>query len=216
MTIPFGHRHRVPPLRALGAASRSAGQWWSRGTVGGDDDIAVWQLCLPRSDKIRIHRRACALHDRTEAATGLAHLCAATRARLAVLRDGADFVRIPTELRADEIAAALHADIPWMAQATEAPWSCPYFRVSSDMSWIGWVLTANTTAGLSAPLLRPAEAAQREPPLASRLNVAPGPKPEIAHAPEAAAQPAEPAIRRGRKVSRQPNLPDADKADLCT
>ncbi|WP_299651221.1 AAA family ATPase [uncultured Jannaschia sp.] len=243
----------------------------------GDEDIHLWQLCLPRSDKIRIHRRARALHDRAEAATGLAHLSAATRARLAVLRDGADLVGIPTEHRADEIAAALHADMPWMAPATEtvwhamrrsvregdpglrlpslllvgppgigkshwartlgslvgapttivdatsepagfaivgsqvgwasagpgrvlemilahrvanplivideiekagsvgsksgtahdlaqallplldrstaAAWSCPYFRVRFDMCWIGWVLTANTTEGLSAPLL---------------------------------------------------------------
>ncbi len=243
----------------------------------GDEDIHVWQLCLPRSDKIRIHRRARALHDRAEAATGLAHLSAATRARLAVLRDGTDLVTIPTEHRADEIAAALHADMPWMAPATEtvwhamrrsvregdpglrlpplllvgppgigkshwaralgslvgapttivdatsepagfaivgsqigwasagpgrvletilahrvgnppivvdeiekagrvesksgtmhdlaqallplverstaARWSCPYFLASFDMSWHGWIMTANTTAGLSAPLL---------------------------------------------------------------
>ncbi|WP_299821509.1 AAA family ATPase [uncultured Jannaschia sp.] len=245
----------------------------------GDEDIHVWQLCLPRSGKLRIHRRARAVHDRAEAATGLAHLSAATRARLSVLRAGADLVAIPTEHRADEIAAALHADMPWMAPATEtvwhamrrsvregdpglrlsplllvgppgigkrsegraralgllvgapttivdatsepagfaivgsqvgwasagpgrvletilahrvanplivvdeiekagsvrsksgtahdlaqallplldrstaAAWSCPYFRVGFDMSWVGWVLTANTTEGLSAPFL---------------------------------------------------------------
>ena len=242
-----------------------------------DEDIHVWQLCLPRSDKLRIHRRARAVHDRPEAATGLAHLSSKTRARLSVLRDGAELVTIPTEHRADEISAALHADMPWMAQATEtvwhamrrsvregdpglrlpslllvgppgigkshwartlgsfvgapttivdatsepagfaivgsqvgwasagpgrvletilahrvanplivvdeiekagsvrsksgtahdlaqallplierstaASWSCPFFRVRFDMSWVGWVLTANTTAGLSAPLL---------------------------------------------------------------
>ena len=242
-----------------------------------DDGFVFWQLDLPRSDKLRVQRRARALHERAQAATGLTHLSEAARARLAPLRDGARLVTVPSEHYADEIAAALHADMPWMAQATEAvwhamrrsvregdmglrlpplllvgppgigkshwaralgsavgmpttiidaasepagfgiagsqlgwssagpgrvietilaqrvanplivvdeiekagrvqsksgtthdlaqallpllerstaaKWSCPYFRVGFDLSWLGWVLTANTTAGLSAPLL---------------------------------------------------------------
>ncbi|SFL49120.1 ATPase family associated with various cellular activities (AAA) [Loktanella salsilacus] len=37
--------------------------------------------------------------------------------------------------------------------ATAAAWDCPFYRVSFDMSHISWILTANTTDGIPAPLL---------------------------------------------------------------
>ncbi len=43
--------------------------------------------------------------------------------------------------------------LPLLEPLTAAAWSCPYFRVKFDMSWIGWVLTANSLHGLPPPLL---------------------------------------------------------------
>ena len=43
--------------------------------------------------------------------------------------------------------------LPLLERSTAAVWSCLYFRVRFDMSWVGWVLTANTTDGLPGPLL---------------------------------------------------------------
>lgn len=38
-----------------------------------------------------------------------------------VFHEGAKLIRIPSEHRADEIAAEIHADMSWMARATETP-----------------------------------------------------------------------------------------------
>lgn len=43
--------------------------------------------------------------------------------------------------------------LPLLEKSTAASWSCPYFRVRFDMSWIGWVMTANSLRGLPEPLL---------------------------------------------------------------
>jgi hypothetical protein len=43
--------------------------------------------------------------------------------------------------------------LPLLERSTAAHWSCPYFRVSFDMSWIIWVMTANSLEGLPAPFL---------------------------------------------------------------
>ena len=75
---------------------------------------------------MRIERRARAYVDRVTAATGLSHLKHEDRARLLArllaLRGGARLAAVETEHRADEVAAALHAEMPWMGPATEAVW----------------------------------------------------------------------------------------------
>ncbi|MGO4914000.1 hypothetical protein ACEN2R_00830 [Pseudogemmobacter sp. W21_MBD1_M6] len=43
--------------------------------------------------------------------------------------------------------------LPLLERSTARHWSCPYFRIGFDMSWITWVLTANSLRGLSAPFL---------------------------------------------------------------
>ena len=43
--------------------------------------------------------------------------------------------------------------LPFLERSTATQWSCPYFRVSFDMSWITWVMTANSVDGLPAPFL---------------------------------------------------------------
>ncbi|WP_179381124.1 AAA family ATPase [Jannaschia marina] len=43
--------------------------------------------------------------------------------------------------------------LPLLERSTARTWSCPFYRVTMDMSWIGWVLTANDLDGLPEPLL---------------------------------------------------------------
>ncbi|MDF3605793.1 AAA family ATPase [Paracoccus sp. DMF-8] len=73
-------------------------------------------------DEERIKRRVRRIPELRKAASGLEHLKRDDRERLEVLKDGARLIRIPGEHRADEIAAALHEDMPWMAPATELVW----------------------------------------------------------------------------------------------
>ncbi len=74
------------------------------------------------NDDARIKRRVKRILERRKAASGLEHLKRDDRERLEVLKDGARLIQIPSEHRADEIAAALHEDMPWMAPATEVIW----------------------------------------------------------------------------------------------
>jgi ATP-dependent Lon protease len=48
------------------------------------------------------------------------------------------------------VTAAL---LPLLEPATSGNWSCPYFEVRFDMSWVIWVLTSNDWRGLPEPLL---------------------------------------------------------------
>ncbi|ETX12804.1 peptidase [Roseivivax halodurans JCM 10272] len=43
--------------------------------------------------------------------------------------------------------------LPLLEVSTAATWQCPYYRIQFDMSWIGWVLTANSSDCLPEPLL---------------------------------------------------------------
>ena len=74
------------------------------------------------TDDARIRRRVARLLEKREAASGLGHLKSEERERLGILRDGVRLVTIASEHRADEIAAELHAEMPWMAPATEIVW----------------------------------------------------------------------------------------------
>ena len=121
---------------SAGGADRRNDDWETTGPVGFRGDppeegsrkldagpVHGWSSRAPLltdGDEARIARRARRHVDRITAATGLAHLDWEQRDRLAVLRDGAAVVGLPTEHRADEITAALHAEMPWMAPATEA------------------------------------------------------------------------------------------------
>ncbi|MBB3995500.1 hypothetical protein GGR95_003156 [Sulfitobacter undariae] len=37
--------------------------------------------------------------------------------------------------------------LPLLERMTASTWQCPYYRIKCDMSWVGWVLTANTWKG---------------------------------------------------------------------
>ena len=86
-------------------------------------------------DEARIKRRVKRILECRKAASGLEHLKRDDRERLEVLKGGARLIRIPSEHRADEIAASLHGDMPWMAPATEVVWHA--MRRSVREGWPG-------------------------------------------------------------------------------
>lgn len=77
---------------------------------------------INEADRTRIRRRAARIVERREAASGLTHLRREDRERLQVLKDGARLVGIRSEHHADELAAILHAEMPWMSPATLEVW----------------------------------------------------------------------------------------------
>ncbi|KEO52203.1 AAA family ATPase, partial [Thioclava indica] len=93
-------------------AAREADDW--------SDELLA---CSPsRHDSDKIRRRAQALADRRLRASGMAHLDKDAREKLRGLSDGVRVVQLPSAHRADEIAATLHDEMPWMAQATTLAW----------------------------------------------------------------------------------------------
>ncbi|GHE05278.1 ATPase AAA [Allgaiera indica] len=80
----------------------------------------------------RIRCRAKELTLRRKRRDKLSHLTRDERDTLGVLKDGVGLVAIPTEHRADELAAALHDEMPWMAPATEVVWHAMRRAVNSD------------------------------------------------------------------------------------
>ncbi|RDD71241.1 AAA family ATPase [Paracoccus versutus] len=77
---------------------------------------------ISADDAARIQRRVKRIIERRKAASGLEHLKSDDRARLEVLKDGVRLISLRNEHHADELAAALHEDMPWMAPATEVVW----------------------------------------------------------------------------------------------
>lgn len=74
------------------------------------------------ADTARIRRRAMRYLEQLHNATGTQHLPQRDEALLTPLQGGLPVARILTEHEADEIAAALHAEKPWIAPATEVVW----------------------------------------------------------------------------------------------
>lgn len=93
----------------------------------GTIDEAQWldrlnEIDITWPDRKKIERRATTISQHHEAGSGLAHLKASEREKLEILRDGIRLAAISSEHRADELAAALHAEFPWMAPATAVVW----------------------------------------------------------------------------------------------
>ena len=42
--------------------------------------------------------------------------------------------------------------LPLLERMTAATWERPFFQIKCDMSWVNWVLTANSRQGLPEPL----------------------------------------------------------------
>lgn len=90
---------------------------------------------ISADDAARIRRRVKRILELRKAATGLEHLKSDDRARLDAVKNGVRLISIPSEHRADELAAALHEDMPWMAPATEVVWHAA--RRSVREGWPG-------------------------------------------------------------------------------
>lgn len=80
------------------------------------------EITIPSKERTRINERALQLIKRWTAASGMGHLKSDDLKKLEALKNGVRLARIDTEHQADELAAALHAEFPWMAPATEAVW----------------------------------------------------------------------------------------------
>ncbi|MCK8482978.1 AAA family ATPase [Aliiroseovarius sp. S2029] len=91
------------------------------GKITEEDAVEPYYL-VNDSDLRSIKRRATRLLERVHSSTGMYHLSEENRARLTPLRGGLPVTRVTSEHEADEIAAALHAEMPWMARATEEVW----------------------------------------------------------------------------------------------
>ncbi len=48
--------------------------------------------------------------------------------------------------------ALTDALLPLLERMTAATWECPFFQIKCDMSWVNWVMTANSRQGLPEPL----------------------------------------------------------------
>ncbi|MEJ6390577.1 AAA family ATPase [Gymnodinialimonas ulvae] len=87
-----------------------------------EDELVQPYNLVTDTDLRRIKRRAMRQLERVHSSTGMYHLSEENRARLTPLRGGVPVAHVATEHEADEIAAALHAEMPWMAPATEEVW----------------------------------------------------------------------------------------------
>ena len=86
-----------------------------------NDDLTQ-TVSLSYNDMKKIRRRADTLFQRRMTLSGFAHLKPEEIKRLSVFKAGANLTPPGDEDWADEVAAALHAEMPWMAPATEAAW----------------------------------------------------------------------------------------------
>ncbi|MEP1539178.1 MAG: AAA family ATPase [Paracoccaceae bacterium] len=86
------------------------------------DDLTVWYQLINDDDRDMIKRRAIRFLERLQSLSGMGHLPDPAKTQLNALRDGVSVTHIHTEHKADEIAAALHAEMPWMGPATEEVW----------------------------------------------------------------------------------------------
>jgi len=83
---------------------------------------ALQMTTIHKPDRIKVNKRVEKLIARRQEASEMRHLLRDERKRLHALADGVRLAEVQTEHRADEIAAALHDEMPWMASATEQVW----------------------------------------------------------------------------------------------
>jgi len=81
-----------------------------------------FEYAMPEADRMKIKRRAKAYLSAVSRKSGMGHLDDKDRQSMEAFRNGAELVSVETEHRADEIASAIHAEMPWMASATEMIW----------------------------------------------------------------------------------------------
>lgn len=87
-----------------------------------DSEPMVKGTPITYDDTKKVKRRAGLLADRQAAYAGVSHLKKDELARITTVLQGVDLAMVKTEHWADEVAAELHADMPWMGPATEYAW----------------------------------------------------------------------------------------------
>lgn len=92
------------------------------GTVDESQRAMLDGVDLSYAQTQRLRRRAERIVEHHAEKSPVSRLKAEDRKRIARLRDGVDLIGLPNEHRADELAAALHAEFPWMGPATETVW----------------------------------------------------------------------------------------------
>ncbi|KFE33620.1 AAA family ATPase [Thioclava atlantica] len=97
--------------------------WFSSLEKGEEWTDIMDQTAPSRVDREKIVRRAQRFVQLRELASGQSHLGHEDRKRLSSLEDGITLTQLRTEHQADEIAARLHEEMPWMSRATEIAWN---------------------------------------------------------------------------------------------
>lgn len=99
-----------------------------------EDDWHRSRDIVTSRDRARIRRWAVRIIKGREKVSGIMHLRPEDRKVIEILNTGVQVAEIENEARADEIAAALHAEMPWMAPATELFWQAMRLSVRSGMA----------------------------------------------------------------------------------
>ena len=99
-----------------------------------EDDWHRSRDMVTSRDRARIRRWAVRIIKGREKVSGIMHLRPEDRKSIEILNTGVQVGEIDSEARADEIAAALHAEMPWMAPATELFWQAMRQSVRSGMA----------------------------------------------------------------------------------
>ena len=96
--------------------------WFSNLDRGGEWSDVTDQISPSRKDRDKIRRRAQKLVELRQQASRMSHLSYDERKKLSALQNGVQLIQLESEHRVDEIAAALHEEMPWMSSATEFAW----------------------------------------------------------------------------------------------
>ncbi|MFC3058070.1 ATP-binding protein [Paenirhodobacter populi] len=99
-----------PPLNADGTIDEAG------------HEVMLESIDPPYAKTKRLRERAARIVEHRAERSPLSRLKIEDRKRITPLRDGVELIGIPNEHRADELAAALHAEFPWMGAATEVVW----------------------------------------------------------------------------------------------
>lgn len=91
------------------------------GRMTDEDRVYPFDI-VDEADMRRIKMRSVKYLERLHSSTSMHHLTEENRVRLTPLNGGLPVACIATEHEADEIAAALHTEMPWMPPATEVVW----------------------------------------------------------------------------------------------
>jgi hypothetical protein len=95
---------------------------WSRAALLGAGAEMLKDVELSYLDRSKIRRRAERIALCRKAQSQLSHLARTDLERLELIRKGVSLIQLKSEHEADEIAAKLHGDMPWMEAATEIVW----------------------------------------------------------------------------------------------